>query len=100
VLLGYRDHHPYLENIYWLIEFANASLKKDLEAKANVYAMASIAEYWVVNLKAKQLVVMRNPVDGEYQSQVALTDGTIQPLAFTELSFPDLSVSVQRLLDC
>ncbi len=90
---GYRDHHPYPENIYWLIEFADASLKKDLEAKANVYAMANIAEYWVVNLKAKQLVVMRDPVDGEYQSQVALTDGMVQPLAF-----PDLSVLVRRLV--
>lgn len=90
---GYRDHHPYPENIYWLIEFANASLKKDLEAKAEVYAMANIVEYWVVNLKATQLIVMRDPVDGEYQSQVALTDGTVQPLAF-----PDLAVSVQRLV--
>jgi Uma2 family endonuclease len=90
---GYRDHHPYPENIYWLIEFANASLKKDLEVKAKVYAEANIAEYWVVNLKAMQLVVMREPVDGEYQSQVTLTDGTVQPLAF-----PDLSVSVRRLL--
>jgi Uma2 family endonuclease len=91
---GYRDHHPYPENIYWLIEFANASLKKDLEVKAKVYAEANIAEYWVVNLKAMQLIVMREPVDGEYQSQVALTDGTVQPL-----SFPDVSVSVQRLLN-
>lgn len=90
---GYRDHHPYPENIYWLIEFANASLKKDLEAKADAYAAAGIPEYWVVNLKVMELVVMRDPVDGKYQSQVTLTSGDIKPLAF-----PDLSISVQRLL--
>lgn len=91
---GYRDHHPYPENIYWLIEFANASLRKDLEAKADAYAAAGIPEYWVVNLKARELVVMRNPIAGKYQSQVSLTCGDICPLVF-----PDLSVSVQRLLN-
>ncbi|WNZ26530.1 Uma2 family endonuclease [Leptolyngbya sp. NK1-12] len=91
---GYRDHHPYPENVYWLIEFANASLRKDLEAKADAYAAAGIPEYWVVNLKARELVVMRDPIAGKYQSQITLTNGDINPLAF-----PDLSVSVQRLLN-
>ena len=90
---GYRDHHPYPQNIYWLIEFSNTSLSKDLETKAKIYAAANIPEYWVVNLKGIELVVMRDPVDGEYQSQVTLTNGTVYPL-----SFPDLAVSVQRLL--
>jgi len=90
---GYRDHHPYPQNIYWLIEFSNTSLSKDLETKAKVYAAANIPEYGVVNLKGIELVVMRDPVDGEYQSQVTLTNGTVYPL-----SFPDLAVSVQRLL--
>ena len=90
---GYRDHHPYPENIYWLIEVANSSLRKDLEAKAKVYAAADIAEYWVVNLKVMELVVMRDPVEGDYQSQAVLTNGTVCPLAF-----PDLAISVSRLL--
>ncbi|MGC1394173.1 MAG: Uma2 family endonuclease, partial [Coleofasciculaceae cyanobacterium] len=25
----YRQHHPYPENIFWLIEYANSSLEKD-----------------------------------------------------------------------
>jgi Uma2 family endonuclease len=90
---GYRDHHPYSENIYWLIEFSNTSLSKDLDLKAKIYAAADIVEYWVANLKAMKLIVMRDPLEGEYRSQATLTAGTISPLAF-----PDIAVSVQRLL--
>jgi Uma2 family endonuclease len=90
----YLRHHPYPENIFWLIEFSNTSLKKDLDPKAKAYAAANISEYWVVNLQAMELVVLRDPVDGLYQSQVMLTDSIIHPLAF-----PDVAVSVRQLLD-
>ncbi len=91
---AYREHHPYPEDIFWLIEFSDSSLKKDLDPKAKLYAAAGILEYWVVNLNAQQVVVFLNPVDGSYQSEQVLTQGTIFPL-----SFPDIAVSVRRLLD-
>jgi Uma2 family endonuclease len=90
---GYWEHHPYPEDIYWLIEFSDSSLKKDLDPKAKAYAAAGIAEYWVVNLKKMELVVMRSPLNGEYQSQVILTQGEIRPLAFQ-----DVAVAVAKLL--
>jgi Uma2 family endonuclease len=90
---GYRDHHPYPGDIFWLVEFSNSSLKKDLDPKAKAYAAAGIAEYWVVNLKAMELVVMRDPVEGEYRSQVTWWENTISPLTFA-----DVSVSVSRML--
>ncbi len=89
----YLDHHPYPENIFWLIEFSNSSLTKDLEEKSKVYATESIREYWVVNLRNQTLIVFRRPEQGEYQSQEILTQGEIYPIAF-----PDMAVSVQRLL--
>lgn len=90
----YLQHHPYPENVFWLIEFSNTSLKKDLDPKAKSYAAAGIPEYWVVNLQAMKLIVMRNPVDGIYQSQVTLSDGQISPIAF-----PNVALSVRQLLD-
>jgi Uma2 family endonuclease len=90
----YLQHHPYPENVFWLVEFSDTSLKKDLDPKAKAYAAAGLSEYWVINLQRMELVVMRNPIQGEYQSQTTLTEGTIAPLAF-----PDLSLSVRRLLD-
>jgi Uma2 family endonuclease len=89
----YFDHHPYPEDIFGLIEFSNSSLAKDMEIKSKIYAKVNIPEYWVVNLKQMQLIVFRDPIDGEYHSQVTLNDGEITPFAF-----PNISVSIRQLL--
>ncbi len=89
----YLQHHPYPENIFWLIEFANSSLTKDIDLKSAVYAEAGIPEYWVMNLRSMELIVFREPINGKYQSIVTLTHGEIRPLAFS-----DVAVSVRRLL--
>jgi Uma2 family endonuclease len=44
----YLDHHPYPENIFWLIEYADSSLDKDLQTKSQVYAEVGIPEYGFV----------------------------------------------------
>ncbi|MEH2378280.1 MAG: Uma2 family endonuclease [Nostoc sp.] len=90
----YREHHPYPENIFWLIEYANSSLEKDLETKSKIYAQAGILEYWVVNLKKLHLVVFQEILDGDYATKLTLTRGTIQPLAF-----PDVSVVVEQIIN-
>lgn len=90
----YREHHPYPENIFWLIEYSNSSLSKDLGIKRRIYAEVGIREYWVVNLKKSELTVFRDPQDGDYRSETTLTTDTIAPLAF-----PDLSISVDRILN-
>lgn len=90
----YRVHHPYPENIFWLIEYTDSSLDKDLEMKSKIYAEVSILEYWVVNLKKLQLVVFRDPAEGEYATKITLTTGTIQPLAF-----PNISVLVEEIIN-
>ncbi|MEO1372996.1 MAG: Uma2 family endonuclease [Cyanobacteria bacterium J06635_10] len=90
----YREHHPYVENIFWVIEYSNSSLEKDLERKSKIYAEAGIREYWVVNLKKMHLVVFRDPLEVDYASKFTLYEGTIQPLAFD-----DVSVSVERIIN-
>ncbi|MBD3886255.1 Uma2 family endonuclease [Phormidium tenue FACHB-886] len=90
----YRTRHPYPENIFWLIEFSNTSLTKDIEVKRKAYAAANINEYWVMDLKNQQLKVFRDPVNEDYQSEAVFTTGEIRPSAF-----PDTPVSVQRLLE-
>jgi len=89
----YLEHHPYPENIFWLIEFSNSSLNKDLEDKSKIYAEAGIQEYWVVNLRKMQLVVFRQPEEGEYSSKQTLRSDLIHPLAFA-----DVAVSVNKLV--
>jgi Uma2 family endonuclease len=89
----YRQHHPYPDDLFWLIEFANTSLAKDLHPKRTLYAAAGILEYWVVNLKARQVTVLREPSDGDYRSETTIRDGAIAPLAF-----PEVEVAIARLL--
>ncbi len=90
----YREHHPYSENIFWLVEYANSSLEKDLESKSKIYAEANINEYWLVNLKKMHLVVFRDPLDGNYATKFTLNTGIIKPLAF-----PNLAVSVEQIIN-
>ena len=90
---GYRDHHPYPENVLWLIEYANTSLSTDLDQKKRVYAEAGIPEYWVVNLRDMTVLMFRDPDAGTYRSEQTLDSGVIHPLAL-----PDTAVSVSRLL--
>jgi Uma2 family endonuclease len=90
----YLQHHPYPENIFWVIEYSNTSLQKDLQVKTKTYAAAGIPEYWVINLRTMELIVMREPVDGEYRSQDTLTTGIIHPV-----TFPEIDIDVARLLE-
>jgi Uma2 family endonuclease len=90
----YLEHHPYPDNIFWLIEFSKATLSKDLGNKKEIYAEAGIQEYWVVNLNDFQLNVFRDLVNGSYTKELTLTTGTITPLAFQ-----DVQVEVLRLIN-
>lgn len=84
----YLNHHPYPEDIYWVIEYSEASLKKDLELKTSTYAEVGIEEYWVINLKNRSVIVFREPQAGHYLSRTDYTDGDIEPVAFPDLSIP------------
>ena len=90
----YLTHHPYPENIFWLIEYSNATLKKDLELKTQIYAEAGVPEYWVVNLKNHSVIVFREPKNGQYTSETRFTQGS----HITPLAFPNISIPVDRLV--
>lgn len=91
-LRRYLDHHPYPDDIFLLIEYSDSSLAKDLGAKKLVYAEAGIQEYWVSDLKNRQLRVFRDRDLGDYQTKQILTEGTVSPLAFQ-----DVIIDVKRL---
>lgn len=88
----YLQHHPYPENIFWLIEFSNSSLEKDLTVKRKTYAAAGIQEYWVRDLKQAVLKVFREPTAADYPVEITLTTGTINPVAF-----PEVTINVEPL---
>jgi Uma2 family endonuclease len=89
----YATHHPYPENIFLIVEYSYSSLAKNKELKRLLYAKAGIIEYWIVNLVDLQVIVHRDPVDGDYRSTQTLTNGQIAMLAF-----PDVLIDVSQLL--
>lgn len=84
----YLSHHPYPENIFWVIEYANTSLEKDSTLKYHIYAEAGIPEYWLVNLQTRELIIYRQPKGRDYGSKMTLKEGEISPLAFPDVTIP------------
>ena len=90
----YLKHHPYVEDIFWIIEFSQATLSKDLNEKKDIYAQAGVKEYWIVDLKNIQLRVFRDLVNNHYTSELTLKTGKVSPF-----SFPLISIDVEKLLN-
>lgn len=88
----YLAHHPYVEDIYWVVEYSNTTLEKDLGEKKEAYAEAGIREYWVVDLQNSQLIVFRNPSSNQYLREVKLTTGFISPQ-----DFPNIQLEVKKM---
>lgn len=86
----YIAAHPTPDEVYWLIEIADTTLKRDLGLKAGLYAAAGIKDYWVLNLATQQLHVFRDPQPDGYQRQTIMQNQqTVAPLRF-----PDCVISV------
>ncbi|MBD2012879.1 Uma2 family endonuclease [Microcoleus sp. FACHB-53] len=98
---AYNDRHPGRDDICWVVEVAKTSLKKDLDLKTSIYASAEIQEYWILDLSARRMIVLREPQNGQYAKQQVIREGVI-PFGIASLhaplAFPDIQVSVERLL--
>jgi Uma2 family endonuclease len=71
------------EEVHLVVEVADTALSTDLSVKATLYARFKVAEYWVIDVSARRLVVHRDP-DGEAwrQIQVFGADEAVAPQAF------------------
>ena len=56
----YASEHPTTAEL--VVEVANSSLTYDLGDKADLYAAGGIADYWVIDLVNRMLVVHRDPI--------------------------------------
>ncbi len=71
---SYRNGFPDGQDILLLIEVSDTTLPKDLGPKRDAYAAAGIAEYWVVDLEGRRLLVHRDPKDGLYPDPAVFTE--------------------------
>jgi Uma2 family endonuclease len=90
---NYLTHHPYPEDIYWIIEISNTTLEEDLGRKKIIYAHAGINEYWVINLKTTEIIIFRKPSGDDYKTKFTVNKGSITPTAF-----PNIQIEIDTLL--
>jgi len=64
----YADALPTAADVLLLIEVSDTSLAYDRGVKARLYAKHGIGEYWIVDVKARSVVVHREPAGQGYAS--------------------------------
>jgi len=73
------------DEIVLAAEVSGATLSFDLTVKARLYARAGIAEYWVLDLQRRHVIVHRRPESGRYLDVAAyLEDESVATLAAPE----------------
>jgi len=86
----YRDRHPNPADIFLVVEISDRTLEFDLNEKRALYANAGIAEYWVIDVKSKQVQAFVR--DGNELKQAPTPASRISPKAF-----PDVNVDLSQL---
>jgi len=90
---GFRSARPQPTDLDLVVEIADTSLAFDLTVKAALYSRAGIAEYWVLDVPGRRLIVHRDPQSGQYGSVTAYSElEGIAPLGAPNSEFQVISV--------
>jgi Uma2 family endonuclease len=91
----YKNKHPGPADTFLIIEVSESSLRYDLQVKAPLYARHGVPEYWVIDLKGRQVTFFRSPESGQY-ADVTSTEspGVVAPAAL-----PDVQIDLTHVLD-
>lgn len=88
-----KQRHPRPDEIFLIIEVAHSTLQYDRKVKGPIYAQAGIPEYWIINLKSRQIEVHQSPriADATYGNIVSYEAGTTFTSPFAgEVNVDDL----------
>ena len=64
------------------------------QRRYKLYTHAGVSEYWVVDLKNRQLNIFRNPTATGYTDRLILSE----PNRFSPLAFPKISIDLTSFL--
>ena len=103
VVLGsprdFLENHP--STALLVVEISDTTLLTDRDTKSHIYARAGIADYWIVNLNARQIEVRRDPRQDE-TAPLGWTYGSLQTLdvsaQLTPLARPEAAFAVADVL--
>jgi Uma2 family endonuclease len=89
----YDHRHPRPADIGVLMEFADSTLMEDRLYKSVLYAQERIAEFWIINLVARQIEVYTKPRGGKYQKNIEYTEKESVPLVLDGVKIADIPVT-------
>ena len=91
---AYMKRQPGPKDLVIVMEVSDTSLLADLVVKARLYARASIREYWVLDLNARQMHIHREPINGEYSNVTIHPETEMVSL----IDYPDNAVIIADIL--
>jgi Uma2 family endonuclease len=84
----FSGHNPGPADVSLIVEVSSSSLYLDLKTKSAVYARAGIADYWVLDVAGRTLIVHRKPESGAYREIVGYAENEyVSPLAAPAAKF-------------
>jgi Uma2 family endonuclease len=86
---SYAKAHPRPDDVHLVIEVAKTRTAEATKRKRDLYAQASLPQYWVFDVSRQTLTVYDHPHDGQYRERL-MQDGTLELLG--------LNISVADLL--
>jgi len=90
---GVENKHPTPEDIYLVIEVADATLNYDSDDKLRAYERGGIKEYWIIDVGKKTVNIYKFPSQEHNYARESHAYGVIAPQAF-----PDVTVDSQKSL--
>ena len=93
----YSHRHPTADDTLLIIEVLDETIYFDLNEKALAYAKSSIEDYWIIDVRRRQVHILRQPVDGVYMQKKTfklITEDSFE----TPLAFPNIKVLLLNLL--
>ncbi len=90
----YARVHPLPADCPLVVEVSETTLRHDAGEKLRAYALAGVAEYWIVDLLHDRIAVYTEPDGDFYRNQRTAARGeSVSPRAF-----PDVSIAVDDIL--
>lgn len=81
-----RECRP--EDVLFLVEISDTTLRYDRNIKLPRYAAASVAEVWIEDLKNDLLLVHRDPAENAFKTSLVLhRSDSISPFVFPKVTF-------------
>jgi len=89
---AYGASHPGPADVLLLVEVSDSSLDYDHKKKLPLYARASVAEVWIVDLSTRAVEVYREPQNGQYASIARVIHGYLTPTRI-----PDIAIEIDTM---